>query len=229
MTLAGPGHNSGVSTEQAMEEMRRSLEPWQERRAEFVRKADAAVVDCQDAAEAAVDFVRMARALRDRADNLLGEVREPYQRAAQAATGVANQFTSQLDDAIDKVQGKLRTYNEDRKAKAAAAEAQQREAEERLALQAAERDGLPPPPAPSAVPAGRRRRKAAPIHTDLGGRMVEQDRWRAKVVDATKVPAMVLNAPRVLEAIRIVAQDLMKNGITVEGVEKEEYTSTTIT
>lgn len=226
MSSAPPiGHNSGVSPDVAIEAMKNALAPWQERRAEFEAKAKIANVDCHDAAQAAIDFIRMARALRDKAENLLAETRKPYRDAADAAKGIADQFIDSIDRSTNQMRTALDAYNADRKAKAKALEDAQREAERLLAQKAAERDGGPVPQIPQGAP---RRRKAAPIRTDLGGVMVEQDRWRVEVTDPTLVPAFILKSPKVVDAIRIVARDFIKNGMDVPGCEKIDFTATTI-
>lgn len=215
------GHNLGVSPEIAAEAMRRALAPWQDRRAEFERKANTAVVDCQDAAAAAIDFVRMARALAEKADGLIVEVQGPYAEAAAAAKAVGQQFIESVESSVRKVEGALKAYNEERKLRAAAQQAEQERAEARL-REAAGAPAQIPTPAPS------RRRKAAPIRTDLGGLMVEQDRWTVEVVDVRKVPVRVLRSPKVMEAIRIVARDFMKNGDAVPGCKRVDVTTTLI-
>lgn len=215
------GHNSGlVDPELAAESMRRALAPWQDRRAEFERKANSAAVDCQDAAAAAIDFVRMARALAGKGEQLLEEVQGPYVEAAEAARGVALQFLENVESSIRKMQGALEAYNEDRRARARALEEEQAQAEAQLREAAGAA-------APAQIPT-RKRRKPAPIRTDLGGLMVEHDRWTVEVDDPTLAPPAVLRAPKVVEAIRIVARDLIKNGIEVPGCRKVPVTTTVI-
>ena len=221
------GHNSGLSPIDAAESMKRALAPHRERATEFVQKAERAKVDDMASAQAAVDFVKLARALTDQARTLLEEVRQPYKEAAEAARGVAMQFIEEIDEAVDAVQKQLSDYNEERRRKHAEAQAEQRRAEEELRKRAAEAQGeetpAPPPPPPPPAPA-----KAAPIRTDYGGRMTDQVKWRPKVVDVTKVPEHVLQAPKVIAAIEQVARDLLKNGIDVPGVEKENYNTHSI-
>lgn len=225
----GPGHNSGaVSAEDAAEAMKRALAPWEARCVEFETKAGKAVVDSADAAGAGIDFVRMVRALHDKASDLRTEVQGPYRDAALAAGSVAARFLDRLEAAERQMQTALKAYNDDRKAKAAAQAAAQQVEEERLARIAAERDGVPPPPPPSAPPPVQRRRRAAPIRSDLGGVMTEHAKLTVTVTDVTLIPAHILNTPRVLEAIRKVAYDLVKNGIDVPGVTKGEADVTTI-
>jgi hypothetical protein len=225
------GHNSGaVDPELAAEAMKRALEPWASRKDEFVTKAEAAAVSDMDSAQVAVDFVRMVGALRDKAKELMAEVRAPYSQAADAAGSVAMRFIEELDAAEDAVRGKLRAYRDAARKAAEELEAQQRAEEERLRKEAAARLGevAPPPPPPELTPQPRRRRKAAPIRTDLGGMLSEQERWRIRVDDVSQIPENVLNSDRVKEAIAKVAYDLVKNGIAVPGTSKEFYTTETI-
>lgn len=226
--MSSLGHNSGLSPEAAREAMKSALGPWEKRCSEFEEKAKRADIHTQDAAEAGIDFIRMARALREEVDRLRDEVREPYRQAAQAATNVADNFQARLDDAIETMQIALRGYQAERRAKAEAREKEQREVERRLAREAAEREGVPPPPPAPEVEQPRKKRRAPAIKTDLGGRMVEQDRWRVEVTDPTKVPDFVLKSPKVVEAIRIVARDFIKNGLDVPGCEKVDFTATII-
>lgn len=221
------GHNSGLSPEEASEAMKRALAPHQARADEFAAKAKAAVVDDRPSAQAAVDFVRIARALNRKAEELLDEVRKPYQEAANSARSVAMQFIEQLQESIDAVQEKLAAYNAQARRKAAKAAQEQREAEAELRRRAAEAEGetAPPPPPPPPPPAPV---KAAPIRTDFGGRMSDQVKWRPKIVDVTLVPEHVLNSPKVRAAIEQVSRDLLKNGIDVPGVEKETYNTHSI-
>lgn len=229
--MADLGHNSGMSPEDAAAAMERALAPHQDRRAEFERKAAAAKVADLDDARGAIDFIRMSRALADKGRDLLTEIAQPYRDCEAAARGVALRFIENLEASTAAMNDRLRAYNADRHAKAEQAAAAQRDAEEELRRQAAERNGGGPeatPPAPPGPPPTSRRRKAPSIRTDLGGRFTEHERWRAKVVDVTKVPETVLKSPRVIEAIAKVATDLLKNGIDVPGVEKEDYTTHSI-
>jgi hypothetical protein len=58
------------------------------------------------------------------------------------------------------------------------------------------------------------------VRSDLGGLMVETDKWGVEVEDVSKVPLMVLKSARVMEAIRIVARDFMKNDVEIAGCRK---------
>lgn len=228
--MAEAGHNSGLSPEEAAASMERALAPYAQRRDEFVRKAESGTIVDMEAAEAAVDFVRMARALAEKARQLRDEVTAPYTEAVDAARGVALRFIDAVEASAETMNNRLGAYQALRRQKADELAAQQRAAEEELRRQAAARDGGEPdatPPAPSGSPPPSRR-KAPAIRTALGGRMSEIERFRAKVVDVAKVPEHVLKAPRVIEAIERVAYDLLKNGIEVPGVEKETYTSHSI-
>jgi hypothetical protein len=226
------GHNSGsVDPELAAEAMKRALAPWEERRAAFVTKAAGAVVEDIDSAAAAIDFVRMVDALREKARDLMTEVRSPYTEAANAAGGVGMRFIESLDQVESEMRDKLEAYNAERKRKSDEVRAAQLAEEERLRSIAATRAGVEqlPAPAPESSPPPPRRRKAAPIRTDLGGRMSEQERWRIRIDDISQIPHTVLNSDRVKEAIAKVAYDLVKNGIAVPGTSKDYYTTTSIT
>ena len=214
------GHNSGVSPEIAAAAMTAALAPWEERRAELERKAEGAMVDDVDSAEAAIDFVRMARALADKARDLLAEVEGPYKEAAQAARAVALRFTDTLETAAGTVNDRLAAYNTRRRQRAEEAQREQERAEQQL-REASGLETAPPPPESSTPP--QKRRKSAPIRTMLGGRMSEQQKWRPKVVDVKLVPETILNTPKVREAIESVARAMLQNGIDVPGVEKDYY------
>ena len=223
------GHNSGLSPEDAAAAMKRALAPHQPRADEFAKKAAAAKVDDMASAAAAVDFVRMARALADKADALLAEQRAPYQESIDALRGVALQFIDGVKDSADTVNARLAEYNEERRRLAQIAADEQAAAEEELRRRAEAIEGEPaspappPPPPPPAAPV-----KAAAIRTDFGGRMSDQIKWRPKVVDVTQVPEHVLKSPKVIAAIEQVSRDLLKNGIDVPGVEKQTYNSHSI-
>lgn len=228
--MADIGHNSGLSPEDAAESMKRALAPHKQRAEEFASKAQSAQVDDMPSAQAAVDFVRMARALADKGRELLDEVRQPYKDAAEAARGVAMQFIEDLEESVKIVNDRLAAYNAERRRRAQIAEEEQREAEAELRRRAAEAEGEEVPaksqaPAPTPAPTVK---KAAPIRTDYGGRMSDQVKWRPNVVDVTKVPEHVLKSPKVIAAIEQVSRDLLKNGIEVPGVEKQEYNSHSI-
>jgi len=214
------GHNSGlIDPDIAAEAMRRSLAPWQDRRAEFERKAAASKVASQDDARAAIDFVRMARALVTKAELLRDDVQGPYEIAAASAGGIARDFIEKVEAAIATVEGNLKAYNEERRRRAQAREAEQAAAEAALAAAADDR-GAPPVQIPAKPPGGKKKRKVAPVRSDLGGLMVETDKWTVEVEDVSLVPLMVLKSARVMEAIRIVARDFMKNDVEVAGCRK---------
>lgn len=222
------GHNSGLSPEEAAAAMERALAPHEPRAAEIEAKAKAATVDDHESAQAAIDFIRMARALGEKARDLQTEIAKPYKDAADAARGVALQFIDRLEDAAGAVNAKLADYNKAKRQRAAELARQQQEAEEALRRRAAEAEGKPtevtPPPAPEVTPEPAR----STIRTNLGGRLTETKKWRPKVVDVTKVPAHILNSPKVIEAIEKVARPFLANGIDVPGVTKDEYDSHTI-
>lgn len=211
------GDNSGMlDPELAAESMRRALGPWDARRAEFEAKANRAVVETAEAAQNAIDFVRKARALVERAKLLRDEVQEPYADCARSAGAVATTFIENVESSIRKVRTALENYNAVRRQRAADVAEEQRKAEAALAAQAAARDGAPAPQIPQG--ARRSRRVSAPIRTDTGGLMVEVERDTYEVEDVTLIPAFVLNSPKVKEAIRIVAGDFIKNGMEVPGI-----------
>lgn len=221
------GHNNPVaSPEVAAEMMKDALEPWQARCAEFETKADTLKVTDMDEAAQAVDFIRMARALSEKAGSLSQEVCSPFTDAAGAARNVAIRFNDRLIVAMEKAQAQLDDYNQEKRRKAAALREEQRAEEQRLRDEAAARDGkVPPEPTPEPTP-----EPEAPmrIRTDLGGVATIGKKWRPEVFDVTKVPVEILNTPKVKEAIGQVARSMMQNGMTVAGVRKQEYDSTTI-
>jgi hypothetical protein len=208
--------------------MTRALAPWEKRRDELVTKAEKVEVKDLQAAEDAVDFIRMARALTSKAVELKSEVQKPYDEAQAAVRNTAQRFIDTITGAIETVQERLDDYRAERAEAARKAQAEQEAEEARLRAEnappslpaAPERsDAAAPPPKP---------RKAAPIRTKLGGLATEQQRWRAKVTDVSLVPAHVLESDTVKDAIAKVAGGMMQHGIAVPGVEKEHYTTTSI-
>lgn len=223
---AGLGHNSGLDPEAASAEMAAALQPYRARKDEFASKAKATSIEDLEAAEDAVDFIRMARALKAKADELKRETQEPYDRATAAVRNTAQRFIDEIDDAIRVVQDKLNGYR-DKRAEAAEKARLEQEAEERRMREASAAPSLPKAPVKSSAPLAPSR-KTAPIRTKMGGMASEQQRWTAKVVDVSQVPKHILESEPVMAAIARVAGDMMKHGIAVPGVEKDTYTTTTI-
>ena len=206
--------------------MRRALAPWEKRRDELVAKAANVEVKDLQAAEDAVDFIRMARALTAKAGELKGEVQKPYDEAQAAVRSTAQRFVDTIVGAIETVQEQLDRYRADRAEAARKAQAEQEAEEARLRAENAP-PSLPAAPERSQAPVSKPR-KAAPIRTRMGGLATEHERWRAKVTDVSLVPAHVLESDTVKDAIAKVAGGMMQHGIKVPGVEKEHYTTTTI-
>lgn len=222
---AGIGHNQPNHARVAVDQMRAALERFKPRRAEFLAAAAKAdIKDRHDAGDAA-SLIGMSRDVAKLIDAVRLEIGGPYDAAAKAVTAEANEFWSDVFNAMEDVQAKLTVFAdaEKKRVRDQAAEQAAEDARRRAALAPV---GTPPAPARPSAPPRAPKRKA--YRGDLGHQAIVGDVDVIEIVDVRALPDMVLNSERVKEAIIAVLKPMVKNGMQIEGIATSKQTTTSI-
>lgn len=170
------------------------------------------------------DLIAMARTCRKAVEERRETHNRPLLNAQRALKGRADALLAPLDEAINGVKRSLDAYmaEEARKVREAERQAEEqariaRQAAEKVAREAAERNEPAPPPPPVIEPA----RIEQPVaRGDMGARVGTKTVWKHSVASIRQLPDRILKNERVVEAIdKVIAAEIRGGAREIKGVE----------
>jgi hypothetical protein len=226
------GHNNPPEAMMAaaVQDQRDALRRFEERKAEFIKKAGQKVVrDRQSAADAA-DIISLAGKVWRMIEAERLERSNPFRETANSIAAVATEFWADVDAAMKDLAARIDawTEEEDRRIEEQRRE-QARVLEEMRAAAAAkpaavvQTDPNPRPAPPEPIPAKRRK-----IRGDLGGMISAAERKEYELEDWTLLPDWLMRSPTVVNAILTVARQTSKHMGAIPGIKVSTVTENQI-
>lgn len=230
ITNIGIGHNQPVSDHQAaIEQQAEFLASFAQRRDDFVRAAERAVIRDRATVGDAGDVIHLANRIWDKINDGTRDFRMPFRDTADGLKRRVDEFWAPVMKAHQALQAKIDAWMEAEDQRIAA---QRDEQEAALGL------GSPVPAdppaatpaagddAPAAAPAATPARptgpapapRAQPIRGDLGSRVSRRADVQIEVTDVHLVPDFILQSPAVTEAIIAVVRAMAKGGAAIPGI-----------
>lgn len=220
-SAAPVGHNRRDYTSDVRREMSETLDPFRQRRDEFIAAAGRAVVRSIDEAGRAADLIGMAAEVGDRVTAARKDVSDPHFEAHRTAIAEATAFWEPVTEAMGDVQGMVDAYTAQRDALIAQQKEEQAAAAQPVApgpranvdyTAPVQPRSQPETAAPTAregvaVPAPAR---TASIRGDYGYKVTKVAETVIEVVDWRAVPEHIMDSPVVKEAIRKVALGIVR-------------------
>lgn len=211
-------------SEQAAEEARLAIAPFQTRREALLESLAGVDVKDDEDLRRAIDKIILSQALREHADATLQPIGTPYREAVHAVGTVAGEFLRDLKDAERKAQKSIDAFRGRQREAAAKARNEQAEIEERLRIEA----GL-------ATAADRVEKKAtaadvrlAPVRSDFRGQAFDRKVVKITITDPRLLPDAVLNAPGVTAALESAVRQLAKLTRSIPGALLEDDFKTNV-
>lgn len=201
------GHNLPRISADAVAEIKDALRAFDERRASILKSARNVVVRSKLDVGAVADIVKVEGQVWERIDLVRKDALLKFKEAYDAGTRATMAYWKEVVDEIDRIKDLADTWTREEDKRIADQRAEQAAEDQRLRDAAAAANPVAPAPvAPVLAPV-----KRAPIRGDLGGKIIQTTRRKYHVVSVKKVPAVILNSPKVHEAICAVAAEMSKH------------------
>lgn len=224
------GHNLPPSDHvTAVQDLDEALQPFADRRDQFVAAANRAVLRDRASIGDAGDIIHLARQVWEKIDLLAREARQPFRATAERIKARADEFWQPVFNAHDTLQARIDDW--------------MAEENQRIEDQRAEQEAVLGSPAPSAptlrmaaMPGASRTErpvvaaapKVQPIRGDLGSRVSRRQDVKIEVIDVHAVPDFILKSPAVTEAIIATVRAMAKAGTDIPGIRTAPITKTSI-
>lgn len=210
----GVGHNRPPLGEELLADLRETTARLEERKAAILAAMEKVEIRDQEDLGKVGDLAKLIKVLLDDVETKRSGILAPVYEARDMLNGAADKFTAELEAARDRLGGLVDNFRAEQRRKAREQAEKQREAEE---ARAAKVGSVVPEAITPAEPTPR-----GPIaRGDYGGKVGTRETLTVTITDLSKIPAFILQAKAVQEAIISTARTFAQKGIPIDGIHVE--------
>ena len=220
--------------EDVRDQMRQVLDKYAKRKGELLARLQSTVVRDRATAGDAIDRVGIAKDVKKLIDGDRVNITGPLDDAKAAAISMVLNFWADIEEAATAAHKKATDWEDEEEQRIRDQQREQELTEQKLRQAQQPRAAIhytePPIETPSVGhnPLGLGKPPRQQLRGDYGYKLVKRGEIKVSIEDITKVPADILMADKVVEAICAVGRDMAKHMKTIPGLKIDRGTKSSV-